>query len=71
MDETLGGNFTEEAMRRVVEIGFNCVELSGEKRPTMADVARDLEAVLEKERGLVATPSEGPTTVTLGSELFA
>jgi hypothetical protein len=71
VDVTLGDNFTEEAMQRLVEIGFNCVDISGERRPSIVEVTKDVEEILEKERGLVAGPSHGHTTVTLGSELFA
>ncbi|CAK9211222.1 unnamed protein product [Sphagnum troendelagicum] len=71
VDVTLGDNFTEEAMQRLVEIGFNCVDISGEGRPSIVEVTKDVEEILEKERGLVAGPSHGHTTVTLGSELFA
>lgn len=70
VDGTLGTNYMEPAMRKVVEVGFKCVESIGEKRPTMTEVVADLEDALERERGLATGGGDGAATVTLGSELF-
>ncbi|BBN02557.1 protein MpRLK-Pelle_RLCK-IXa [Marchantia polymorpha subsp. ruderalis] len=70
VDRTLGSSFMEVAMRKMVEVGFHCVEETGDRRPSMAEVVKELEEALEKERGLTSGGGEGATTVTLGSELF-
>ncbi|CAM6103692.1 unnamed protein product [Calypogeia fissa] len=70
VDSTLGSNYMEPAMRKVVEVGFKCVEPTGRKRPDMTEVFTDLEVALEMERGLATGGGDGTATVTLGSELF-
>lgn len=70
VDSTLGSNYMESAMRKVVEVGFKCVEATGRKRPDMTEVVADLESALEMERGLTTGGGDGTATVTLGSELF-
>ncbi|KAJ7299697.1 hypothetical protein O6H91_Y177300 [Diphasiastrum complanatum] len=70
VDGTLASSFKDEALRKLLRLGFHCIEASSSKRPTMSEVALELEAILEKERGMATTAGEGMAVVTLGSELF-
>eukprot|EP00249_Psilotum_nudum_P008342 c21208_g1_i3 orf=423-2321(+) len=69
VDRTLHSNFTEKGIKSVMEVAFQCVEQSADKRPTMDAVVKELDQILEKERGLTGV-GEGTAIVTLGSELF-
>lgn len=64
VDVTLGGNFTEDGIRTIVEMSFQCIEPKGDKRPCMKEIVRGLDEILEKES------AEGTAFVALGSELF-
>lgn len=69
VDDTLGGNFTEEGIKSIMELSFKCIELTADRRPSMKEVVRELEKILEKETGHTSGV-EGSASVTLGSELF-
>ncbi|KAL2643425.1 hypothetical protein R1flu_011012 [Riccia fluitans] len=71
VDSSLGSNFTEFAIQKTFGVGFHCVEPVGDRRPSMGEVVKQLEEALAKEKGLPVGAGEGPTTVTLGSELFS
>ncbi|XP_024521907.1 probable serine/threonine-protein kinase PBL21 [Selaginella moellendorffii] len=67
VDKSLVG--TEEAGTLLL-LGLHCTAQSPEKRPTMSQVSQQVERILDKERGGIVAAGEGPTVVTLGSELF-
>lgn len=70
IDSTIVPNFTAEAMKDYMDLTFRCMEPLGERRPTMNVVVKELDQILEKERGQTEATIEGAAVVKLGSELF-
>ncbi|XP_057819646.1 leucine-rich repeat receptor protein kinase HPCA1 isoform X2 [Cryptomeria japonica] len=70
IDSKMNQNYTDEAIKDFMDVAFQCLEFKGERRPTMNEVRKELDRILEKERGQTADTVEGAAVVTLGSELF-
>lgn len=49
VDPSFGDNYNVECMWKVAELGMMCVEPKAILRPTMTDVARDLQAAIAIE----------------------
>ncbi|KAI3995549.1 hypothetical protein MKX01_023294 [Papaver californicum] len=62
----LRGKSVAAAVQRIIILALMCVD-TGNRRPTMKEVLRELELIQERESGDVG---EGLSAVTLGSELF-
>ncbi|KAH9288240.1 hypothetical protein KI387_032357, partial [Taxus chinensis] len=67
IDSTMNHNFTEESVKEFMDVALLCVELLGERRPTMNEVMKELDRILEKERGQTAATAEGAAVVKLGN----
>ncbi|MCO5557386.1 hypothetical protein L7F22_010949 [Adiantum nelumboides] len=70
VDDKMGGQFTEQAIKSIMEIAFKCVELVAEKRPSMKEIVKDLENIMAA-KSQFAPGIEGLASVALGSELFS
>eukprot|EP00250_Pteridium_aquilinum_P011205 c19904_g2_i1 orf=284-1735(+) len=70
VDYTMGGRFTEEAIKATIEVAFMCIELMADKRLSMKDVVNDLQKIMDMESGFTSGV-ERLASVALGSELFS
>ncbi|KAI4339483.1 hypothetical protein MLD38_024425 [Melastoma candidum] len=62
IDRRLSSSFTLEGMEEFIRLVIRCVDLSSERRPSMGQVMRELERILDKEMSLTTVMVEGKTT---------